>query len=142
MEFKSTLRANLHTGQRDDKIELAALKTVAAFLNANGGTLLIGIDDNGEALGLEPDGFPNEDKMGLHLVNLVKERIGDLFLPYIHPHFEDQGDVRILNIRCERGPKPAFVKDGGLQRFFVRGGNATAELAGSSLTEYVRQRFG
>lgn len=142
VEFKATLRVNLHTGQRDDKIELAVLKTLAAFLNANGGTLLIGINDSGEPLGLEADGFPNEDKMGLHLVNLIKERIGDLFLPYIHPHFEDQDNVRVLSIRCDRGPKAAFVKDGNLQRFFVRGGNATTELAGSSLTEYAKQRFG
>jgi hypothetical protein len=79
--------------------------------------------------------------MGLHLVNLIKDRIGDVFLPYIHPHFEEQDGVRILAVRCERGPKAPFVKDGNQQRFFVRGGNATAELIGSSVTDYVKQRF-
>jgi hypothetical protein len=28
--------------------------------------------------------------MGLHLVNLVRDRMGEIFLPYVHPHFEDQ----------------------------------------------------
>lgn len=141
VEFKSTLRTNLHTGQVDEKIHLSALKTIAGFLNANGGTLLIGVADNGEVLGLSADGFQNEDKMSLHLVNLIKDRIGDVFLPYIHPHFEDQEGDRVLAIRCERGPKPAFIKDGGQQKFFVRGGNSTAELMGNSITDYVSQRF-
>jgi hypothetical protein len=141
VEFKSTLRTNLHTGQPDEKMHLSALKTIAGFLNAKGGTLLIGVTDNGEVLGLEADGFPNEDKMGLHLVNLIKDRIGDVFLPYIHPHFEDQDGGRVLAVRCERGPKVAFVKDGNQQRFFVRGGNATTELMGTSITDYVKLRY-
>jgi predicted HTH transcriptional regulator len=142
VEFKSTLRTNLHTGQPDEKMHLSALKTIAGFLNAKGGTLLIGVTDNGEVLGLEADGFPNEDKMGLHLVNLIKDRIGDVFLPYVHAHFEDQDAGRVLSVRCERGPKAAFVKDGNQQRFFVRGGNATTELMGASITDYVKQRYG
>jgi len=142
VEFKSTLRTNLHTGQIDEKIQLAALKTIGGFLNAKGGTLLIGVADNGEVLGLQHDGFENEDKLGLHLVNLVKDRIGAVFLPYVHPHFQDENGGRVLAIRCEKGPRAAFLKDGSLQRFFVRGGNATTELSGASITEYVRQRFG
>lgn len=141
VEFKSTLRTNLHTGQVDEKMHLSALKTITGFLNAKGGTLLIGVSDNGEILGLSADGFASEDKMGLHLVNLIKDRIGDIFLPYIHPHFEEQEGVRVLAVRCEQGPKAAFLKDGSQQRFFVRGGNATTELMGNSVTDYVRQRF-
>lgn len=141
VEFKSTLRMNLHTGQVDDKIQMSALKTIAGFLNAKGGTLLIGVADDGEVLGLDADGFQNEDKLGLHLVNLVRDRIGEVFLPYIHPHFQDENGARVLAIRCEKGPKAAFLKDGNLQRFFVRGGNATTELSGASITDYVQQRF-
>lgn len=141
VEFKSTLRTNLHTGQPDEKIQLSALKTVAGFLNAKGGTLIIGVADDAQIVGLEADGFMNEDKMSLHLVNLVRDRIGDLFLPYVHPHFEDQENGRVLIVRCEAGPKPAFVKDGSTQRFFVRGANSTAELSGNSVTDYVKAHF-
>jgi len=141
VEFKSTLRMNLHTRQVDDKIQVSALKTIAGFLNAKGGTLLIGVADDGDVLGLDADGFQNEDKLGLHLLNLVKDRIGEVFLPYIHPHFQDENGARVLAVRCEKGPKAAFLKDGNLQRFFVRGGNATTELSGTSITDYVKQRF-
>lgn len=142
VEFKSTLRINLHTGQPDEKIQLSALKTIAGFLNAKGGTLIIGVADEGQVLGLANDGFPNEDKLGLHLVNMVRERIGEVFLPYVHPHFEDQDGGRVLVVRCEPGPKAAFVKDGQLQRFYVRAGASTAELSGGSILDYQKSRFG
>lgn len=141
VEFKSTLRTNLHTGQVDEKIHLSALKTIAGFLNAKGGTLVIGVSDDGKVLGLAADGFPNDDKMALHLVNLIRDRIGELFLPYIHPHFDDQEGERVMVVQCEQGPKAAFVKDGGNQRFFVRGANATTELSGSAVMDYVKARF-
>lgn len=47
LEFKSTLRWNLHTDSKDKRIEHAVLKTIAAFLNTQGGTLLIGVEDDG-----------------------------------------------------------------------------------------------
>lgn len=141
VEFKSTLRTNLHTGQIDDKMHVACLKTIAGFLNAKGGTLVIGIADDGKVLGLTADNFPTEDKMALHLVNLIRDRIGDLFLPYIHPHFDEQDEERVMVVQCEKGPKAAFVKDGNSHRFFVRGANATAELSGNAVTDYVKARF-
>ena len=141
VEFKSTLRTNLHTGQPDEKMQMAALKTIAAFLNAGGGTLLIGVADDGSVTGLAVDGFPNEDKMSLHLVNLIRDRIGELFLPYVHPEFVEHDGGRVLSVRCECGPKPAFVTDGAAQRFFVRGANATAELSGQSVVDYSQQHF-
>lgn len=142
VEFKSTLRVNLHTGQDDDRIRVSALKTIAGFLNARGGVLIIGVADDGEVLGLDADRFDSEDKMVLHLVDLIRQRIGELYLPYIHPRFEEQDGRRVLVVQCERGPKAAFVKDGPQQRFYVRGANSTAELGGASIPDYIKARFG
>ena len=141
VEFKSTLRTNLQTGQVDDRMQLGVLKTVAAFLNSGGGTLLVGVDDEGKAIGLEADGFANQDKMSLHLVNLVRDRIGELFLPYVHLEFVELDGETILSVRCEKAPKPAFVKDGNAQKFFVRAANSTAELNGQAMIDYSNQRF-
>jgi hypothetical protein len=104
--------------------------------------LLIGVADDGEVLGIDADGFASEDAALLHLGNLISSRLGDVFRPYVHPRFEDQEGGRVLVVRCEAGPRAAFLKDGQLQKFFVRGGNATAELQGAAITDYVRQRFG
>jgi Putative DNA-binding domain len=110
IEFKSTLRVNLHTGQNDAKIERAILKTIAAFLNMSGGTLVIGVTDDGDPIGIEADKFANEDKMYLHLVNLIKDRMGPSSMMYIHPHFDDYQNARVMVVDCTAGKSPVFVK--------------------------------
>src|SRR5439155_7908424 len=57
VEFKATGRKNLHTGDKDPKVEWGVVKTLAGFMNAHGGTLLVGVADDGEVSGLEAD-FP------------------------------------------------------------------------------------
>ena len=96
IEFNSTLRVNLHTGQPDKKLEHSCLKTIAAFLNSCGGHLNVGVSDGSEALGIETDGFPNEDKMNLHLVNLIKDRLGAQHMLHIEPRFETFKEKRVL----------------------------------------------
>ena len=56
VEFKCCLRKNLHTGERDPRIEHSALKTIVGFLNASGGTLIIGVADDGVPVGIQEDG--------------------------------------------------------------------------------------
>src|SRR5690606_16490493 len=141
IEFKSTLRTNLHTGEKDPKIELMVLKTIAGFLNSKGGTLVIGVADDGAPVGLEVDGFPNEDKLSLHLINLLKDRIGGEHAVSVHPRFDDFEEVRVLVIDCEPAKTPVWVTDGAAERFFVRYGPSTQELVGSAANDFVKQRF-
>jgi hypothetical protein len=145
-EFKSTLRTNLHTGERDTRIELAALKTITGFLNTTGGTLYIGVSDDRSPVGIARDGFPDEDKMALHLVNLLKDRVGGQHALNIHPRFDDysmnEGETeRVLAVECDPSRSPVFVKDGPVERFFVRYGPPTQELTGETAQAFIRQRF-
>ena len=55
LEFKSTLRYCLRQKSPQKYVEHAVMKTIAAYLNSEGGVLLIGVDDNGIILGLEND---------------------------------------------------------------------------------------
>jgi hypothetical protein len=147
-EFKSTLRTNLHTGRPDDKMQMAVLKTIAGFLNTAGGTLIIGVADDGNPIGIGADGFPNEDKMALHLINLLKEHLGGHQALNVHPGFDDYRTpddhevARVLVIECDKARSPVFVKDGQAERFFVRYGPSTQELTGETAQAYIRQRFG
>lgn len=141
VEFKSTLRTNLHTGSKDPRMELAVLKTLAGFLNTNGGTLIVGISDDGSPVGIEIDGFPNEDKMALHLVNIIKSRMGIHAMTNLHAHFDDHDAYRVMVVKCRRAPSAVFVVDGDSERFYIRTGPSTAELSASQTQEYIRQRF-
>lgn len=140
-EFKSTLRRNLHTGQNDPKMELAVLRTIAGFINARGGKLYVGIADDGAAIGLEEDGFPNEDKLLLHLTNLINTRLGQAHNFYIEFNIEDYLDKRALVVSCQPSKSALWLKDGNDQRFFVRTGPSTSELKGPAAQAYIEKRF-
>lgn len=80
LEFKSTARVNLHTGSKDERMEQVIAKAVCGFLNADGGTLLIGVDDSGTVLGLETDfatlKAPDADRFELWLRDLLSTTMG------------------------------------------------------------------
>ena len=141
VEFKSTLRTNLHTNQTDKRMEYTVLKTLAGFLNTNGGTLVIGISDDGKPVGIEADKFSNSDKMSLHLTNIVNSQLGPNAMTLIHTSFDDFEDSRVLVVNCQMSPTEVYFKDGNVQRFYVRTGPATTELTGSDMVEYISQRF-
>ena len=141
VEFKSALRTNLHTRQSDVRIEMAIVKTIAGFLNAHGGTLVIGVADDGTPVGLEHDRFDSDDKMHLHLENLIKDRMGPHFMMYVHPRFEEYKDSRVLAVECWPSDGPNYVKDGHGEKFFIRTGASTSELTPSQTVEYVKRRF-
>lgn len=141
IEFKSTLRTNLHTGNKDPRMELSILKTLAGFLNVNGGMLVIGVSDDGSPVGIQADDFINEDKMSLHLVNIVKSRMGVQALTNLHAHFDDHEDCRVMVVKCRKSPTPVFLKDGDAERFYIRTGPSTTELSPSQTQEYIKQHF-
>ena len=141
LEFKSTLRINLHTGEHDKKVENASLKTIAAFLNSEGGVLLIGVADDREILGIEKDGFENNDKFNRHFTNLIKERIGNEYLPYMNFEMVQIENKNVLKAECSRSNKPVFLKCDGNEEFYIRVGASTIQIAGSKIIDYVKNKF-
>ena len=141
IEFKSTLRTNLHTNQRDSKMEYAIVRTIAGFLNTNGGTLMVGVSDDGTSVGLEVDGFENEDRLLLHLANLIRDRMGGQYHTYLDTHFSEYEEQRILAIGCNKSSAPVYVKDGQEERFCIRTGPSTSELTGYEMQTYIGRRF-
>jgi hypothetical protein len=141
VEFKSTLRVNLQTGQNDSKMEQAVLKTLAAFLNSKGGTLFVGVNDRGEVIGLEHDKFQNEDKLLLHLDNLIKSQLGGSVFACIKPSVGEIGGKRFLAVECAPSAKPVFLKGNSGEEFFIRAGASSPALPASHTHDYIQQRF-
>ena len=140
LEFKSTLRTNLHTNEIDKKIENNVLKTIIAFLNTRGGTLLIGVSDNKEIIGIEKDNFSNNDKFHLHLVNLIKQKIGKKYLSSIDFQTGKINNKTVVRIDCNKSKKSVFLREGKEEEFYIRAGPSTTELKASSLIDYINQR--
>ena len=141
-EFKSTLRVNMHTRKKDTRIEQAVLKTLAGFLNTEGGTLIIGIADDGTPLGIDADNFPSEDRMVLHLTNIVNERMDPSTWTAMRTNFEDHEEKRVLIVLCKKSSVPVYVRDGSEEHFLVRTGPSTTRLSVSQTQDYIKQRFG
>ena len=141
VELKSTLRVNLHTGKQDKRMELAVLRTLAGFLNKDGGTLIVGVADDGSPVGLESDDFDNEDRMGLHLTNIVNQSMGESVWAYLHTNFDDYNDGRVLVVRCERARAAVYVEHSGETRFYVRTGPSTTQLSVDQAMKYINGRF-
>lgn len=140
VEFKATLRWNLMAGKPGKEIENACLKTIVAFLNSNGGFLLIGVQDDGSLLDIETDRLQNEDRYLLHFNNLVKNHIGFEFAHCINPSLVTVRGTRILAVECQPSAKAVFLKRDKEELFFVRVGPASQVLSPSKLLAYLENR--
>lgn len=141
VEFKETLRTNTHTGQHDKRMKNEVLKTLAGFLNSNGGRLFVGVSDEGTPVGLEADGFRNEDKMSLHLYNIINDSMGKDAGTAVHVNFDEFNGKRVMVVRCDRSSFRVFVKDGNTDRFYVRTGPSTEEMSVEEAVDYINRRF-
>jgi len=119
---------------------------IAAFLNTDGGDLLIGISDDGSVVGIEHDQLENDDKFMRHLAQVVRNGLGDRAGTCIDPKTQIVQDKTVCVVSCQRSPEPVFLKWKGIEGsaegdFFVRSGPGTVRLAPESAKEYIRTRF-
>ena len=151
LEFKSTLRWDLKEGTVNKKLEEVILKTVAAFANSQGGSLLIGVDDEGEVLGLESDyhslGGADRDKFELHLRNLLNQQFGPAFVTSrVSVKFHEVDEKEVCQIDTKQAKEPVIVcvkdKNGqATEKFYARSGNSSQEIPLSEVSGYVKERF-
>ncbi len=140
IEFKATMRMNLHTKKPGKEIEVAWVKAVAAFLNTGGGTLLTGVTDAGEISGLEADVFENQDRCQLHFKNIIAAHLGAERSKYIRFNIVIVDEKQVGVIRCEASKEPVFMKHPKGEGFFIRNGPSSDELPVSEALEYIKHR--
>jgi len=142
LEFKSSLRRNLHTGKNDAAIEHACLKTLAAFLNSAGGTLLVGVRDDGTVSGLAADALDSDDKVLRHFWNLAKDSLGQDACAFIRARLEQVAGGQVLAAECATSSRPVFLRQrGGAEEFFIRIGPSSASLGIQEALRYIKSRF-
>jgi uncharacterized protein with ParB-like and HNH nuclease domain len=151
VEFKTTLRYDMKTGSINKNLEQVILKTIAAFSNAQGGTLIMGVTDELEIIGLEYDykSLKNgtKDEFELHFRNLIKNFYGIEFSSSnLDVHFPIVDDTEICVIEIKPWHKPLYTKvtdKNGVQseKFYLRNGNSSPDLPISEVADYVATRF-
>lgn len=151
VEFKETLHFDVRRSEKSDNVLQSSLKNIAAFLNTKGGTLLIGVSDDGKAKGLEPDfklcqrGKQNRDGLELKVRDLIKENFSPPPYDFCDVSFEEIEDHDIMKIVVRPKKAVTFLKlpdkDGRKsEKLYIRDGNRTIEIEGPPLAEWIHNR--
>jgi type I restriction enzyme R subunit len=147
VEFKSTARWNLQEERKDKRIEDAVVKTIAGFLNTDGGTLLIGVADDGEIVGLSYDLPLVKPRSADGLVNwLTTHLIKALTKPAVmrtRARIDHLGDGKICRIDVSSSSIPVVARmSDDNEKFWVRMNNSTRHLASAEADEYILDHWG
>jgi ATP-dependent Lon protease len=144
VEFKSSARWNLHRGDRDQAIEREIVKAVAGFMNGRGGTLLIGVNDNHEAVGLENDykltrkgNRAPRDSFENWLTDLFDTSIGKAALANVSVTFEQVDGYDVCRVDVAPCRKPVYALGKQTKDFFVRLNNGTRSLDVEEAFDYI-----
>lgn len=151
LEFKSSLRWSYDESKVGKALEKVIMKAIAAFANSQGGgTLLMGVNDDGKILGLEHDFSSlggNSDEFELHLRNLVNKTYGENFaascITVMFP-VVDNKEICQLEIRKAKAPQYLEVMDKHgvkTKKFYVRSGNQSIELPLQEVAPYIQDNF-
>ena len=157
LEFKSSMRVPVDGSPPSKELtailEGVIIKEIAAFLNAQGGTLLIGVDDAGRGLGLAPDyasspKIADRDGFERYLRGLVDNALGETVATSLKVTFAGLDGKEVCRVDVPAGDQEAFVqvvdKRSGQKRhaFYVRSGNkAQAIPGGPEQQKYIRGRW-
>ena len=145
IEFKASARWDYRKSCVNKEIQKAILKTITGFLNSNGGTLLIGVDDERNVIGIENDiksiRKKNLDGYRLFLSNLISDNIGKQLNSYVTIDFPSIDGKCVCSLVVRKSDSAAFLKDGGQNNFFIRTHNQTQELDSRETFEYISSRF-
>ncbi|MEQ9451635.1 MAG: ATP-binding protein [Pseudomonadales bacterium] len=145
LEFKSSLRWDVRKRESNKALEKVIAKSVAGLTNHRGGSLLIGIDDDGRILGIEPDyqtlKHRNSDGFERAIMDLIRTTLGAHACTLVHCQFPAIDDQEVCRIVVEAADAPVYVQDGKVARYYIRTGNSTRELDARETQEHVSRRY-
>jgi hypothetical protein len=150
VEFKSSLRWDYVKQKRSKDVERAIVKSVVGFLNSEkGGTLIIGISDSKEVLGLQADyadfGSLKPDRDGFEqlLRGILIAAIGERRCArWVKTDFCSLQGKELCVVTVAPSSDPVFLKDEAGVQLFVRVGNSTRPFGMQEALTYGRERWG
>ncbi len=141
LEYKSTLRWDIRQNKFNPTLQKVIAKTIAGFLNTEGGVLLIGVLNDGSIYGIEDDikTLKRSDKDGFEqtLTQVITDYLGTEFCLYIHVKFEEKDGKPVCIIHIENSPNPVFLKEKTGKEFYIRAGNTTRPLDVEAAFDYI-----
>ncbi|MDZ4158856.1 MAG: putative DNA binding domain-containing protein, partial [Anaerolineaceae bacterium] len=140
LEFKSTLQWDVVNNEQNKQLRRSVLKSITAFLNSDGGTLVIGVEDTGEIYGIDRDLSitGNSEDNFLNLLNtLVAENIGAEYASLVKTRIEAVDGKKVCIVDVDRSMIPTYLTTNGKKEFFVRMSNTTRLLDTEEAVKYI-----
>jgi serine/threonine protein kinase len=128
-------------------LEKEALKTIAAFLNTDGGTLLIGVQDDGTILGIEPDlavfdsKKQNLDAWQLYFKDVVISSMGADVWSTLQLSFDRTDSGTVARVQCAKRDRPTYLTIRGDEYFYCRTASASESLPVSRAHAYITDHW-
>ncbi len=146
VEFKSTARWDIREAQPSKLMEDAIVKTVAGFLNTDGGTLLIGVGPDRAVIGLGHDHPlvqpPNSDGFVNWLTTHLVNALGHAAVMRTRARIALHDGQEICRLDVANSSRPVWAKTSKAPRaFYVRMNNSTRELPDTDVPEYAADRW-
>jgi Putative DNA-binding domain len=145
LEFKSTFRWDLRENRTNRSLETVVLKTLAGYMNAQGGTLLIGVADDGRIVGLEKDYSslkkPDRDGFEQVLMTSVASRLGADACQCVQAIFHSVEGHDVCRTIIGKAHRPVYLRDGETPKLYVRTGVSTRELNVQEAIDYTATRW-
>ncbi len=140
LEFKTTLQWDVVQRQINKGLRLSVLKTIAAFMNSDGGTLIIGVEDNGAVYGLDDDlntVQQSTDKYLQLLFALIAENMGPQYSALVKVRIEPINGKQVCVVDVDKAPEAVFVAGQRGKEFYIRVGNTTRALDPEQAVSYI-----
>lgn len=115
-------------------------KEVLAFVNTSGGSVYIGVSDDGTILGIE-----NPDEAMLQVGNMLRDAIHPDAMMFVQIHTEIKETKNILHIKVAEGSnKPYYLKKYGLRPsgVYVRQGSASVQASSEQIRQMIKAADG
>ena len=149
LEFKSSFRHNLRSNNFEEKMIFIIMKTINAMMNTIGGTLLIGVQDDGEIIGIEHDKYENIDKYKLSLYQSIENYMDKTIASKMSTSFIEIGQETVCQITIPKINKTwmryreqivngqtVYGKGKLIEKLFIRTGPSSNELMPSEVDVY------
>ena len=145
LEFKSSFRYDYRQQKVNKLLESVITKTIAGFMNTRGGSLLIGVADDGTILGLEPDyntlSRKNSDGYTQFITSTVSDKMGVPACRLIKILFHEHEGKEVCRIIVLPAPVPVYVTEDKQAHFFIRTASGTREMDVQEAMTFIKERF-
>ena len=132
--------------QESESVELKSIvqhdikKEIIAFANCNGGTIYVGITDQGEIIGVE-----NADDSALQISNMVRDSVKPDVTMFIHYETLELERKSVIAVHIQRGTnRPYYLAKKGLrpEGVYVRQGYSSVPASDTAIRQMIKETDG